>query len=132
MPLCGFNQKMLEGLTAFHEGLVEHGLIERSRIRGQTIDETLQRELTDMERFLNETPRIENPEVRVIVENLTRYAEAFYKLLQKEGVDNSERIIKRLNALYLNMDHKFYSELEGQEDDMKKLAEHLNNQYPEL
>jgi len=23
MPLCGFNQKMLEGIEAFHEGLVE-------------------------------------------------------------------------------------------------------------
>ena len=27
MPICGFNEKMLKGLTALTEGLVEHGLI---------------------------------------------------------------------------------------------------------
>ena len=48
MPLCGFNQKMFEGLTAFHEGLVEHGLVDRSRIRGESINQTIEREISDI------------------------------------------------------------------------------------
>ena len=51
MPLCGFNQKMLEGLVAFQEGLVEHGLYERSRETGQTYEQRLEEELADMDRF---------------------------------------------------------------------------------
>lgn len=31
MPLCGFNQEMLEGMSKFHKGLVEQ-LIEKSEI----------------------------------------------------------------------------------------------------
>ena len=79
MPLCGFNQKMLEGLVAFHEGLIEHGLVERSRIRGQSVEETLQRELSDMERFLDETNNLADPKIRELTEALTNYAKAFYK-----------------------------------------------------
>ena len=26
MPLCGFNQEMVEGLASFHKGLVEYGI----------------------------------------------------------------------------------------------------------
>ena len=31
MPLCGFNQKMLEGMEAFHEGLVEFVINEKEK-----------------------------------------------------------------------------------------------------
>lgn len=124
--MCGFNQKMLEGLAAFHEGLVEHGIIERSKIRGQTTSQTIKREFEDMERFLRETNRIADPEVREMTEAITQYARAFYNLIQSRGIENYQQTIRKLNDFYVEMDRKYYSELEGKTEDMKHLAEHLN------
>ena len=128
MPLCGFNQKMLEGLIAFHEGLVEHGLVDRSTKKNQSVEQTLQNELRDMDRFLEETHRIDNPQMKELVEALTAYSRAFYQLIGKQGHDNYKQVIQGLNGFYRNMDGKFYSELEGQKDDMGQLVEYLNSQ----
>jgi len=126
MPLCGFNQKMLEGLIAFHEGLVEHGLVERSRIRGQSVDQTLQRELSDMDKFLGEIDNLTDPQVRELTEALTNYARAFYKLIEREGIDKYKQTIRALNQFYVKMDDKFYKDLEGKSGDMKDLVSYLN------
>ena len=128
MPLCGFNQKMLEGLVTFHEGLVEHGVIDRAKKKGQSVEQTLEAELDDMERFLAETPRIEDPQKRAIIEAITNYAKAFYQLVGSQGIDNYPQVIQKLNEFYRNMDHKFYSELEGKADDMRQLADYLNSE----
>ena len=48
--MCGFNQKMLGGLAAFQEGLVEHGLINRAKIKNQSVKKTLEDEIRDTER----------------------------------------------------------------------------------
>ena len=126
MPLCGFNQKMLEGFIALHEGLVEHGLVERSRIRGQSVDQTLQRELSDIDRFLGEIDNLTDPEVRELTEALTNYARAFYKLIEREGIDKYRQTIRALNQFYVKMDDKFYKDLEGKSGDMKNLVSYLN------
>lgn len=126
MPLCGFNQKMLKGLFAFHEGLVEHGLIQRSKNKKCSINETLQNEISDMDRFMVEIDGISDPESKEIIKNLTLYAKSFYTLIGKNGIDNYEQLIASLNNLYFEMDNKYYSELEGNPEDMKKLVEHLN------
>ncbi len=126
MPLCGFNQKMLEGLVAFHEGLIEHGLVERSRIRGQSVEETLQRELSDMERFLDETNNLADPKIRELTEALTNYAKAFYKLVDIEGVDKYKQTVRALNDFYVKIDDKFYRDLEGKPENMKQLVGYLN------
>lgn len=124
--MCGFNEKMLEGLIAFQEGLVEHGLVERARIRGQSVDETLQRELTDMDRFLGETSNLADPEVRELTEALTNYAKAFYKVISRKGIDNYQQTIRALHDFHAEMDRKFYTDLEGKPDGMKQLVRHLN------
>lgn len=128
MPMCGFNQKMLEGLVAFHEGLVEHGLIARARKKNQSVEQTIQNELGDMRRFLGETHKIADPQVREMVESITTYAKAFYQLLGTKGINKYMGVIQGLSEFYRKMDNKFYSELEGKEDDMKKLVEYLNFQ----
>ncbi|MEK6888505.1 MAG: hypothetical protein AABW80_00170 [Nanoarchaeota archaeon] len=127
MPLCGFNQEMLEGLDSFHKGLVEHGIIHRSKNESQSIEQTTTNELEDMNRFLKETYNISNPELRELTEALTKYASAFYKLVQKKGVTQYLQLIQFLNKFYFEMDNKYYSELEGEPEDMKKLALYLNN-----
>ena len=128
MPLCGFNQEMLEGLIAFHEGLVEHGLIERAKKKGQSAEQTLEDEIRDMDRFLGETHRIEDPQKREVIEALTKYAMAFYQLIRTQGIGNYRQAVQELNTFYREMDDKFYSELEGKPDDMRQLAEYLNTQ----
>ena len=128
MPMCGFNQKMLEGLIAFHEGLVEHGLIDRARKKNESVEQTLKNELSDMERFLGETHRIEDPQKREVVEALTNYAKAFYQLIGTRGIGSYKQVVQDLNIFHRKMDDKFYSELEGKNDDMKQLVEYLNSQ----
>ncbi len=126
MALCGFNEKMLEGLKLFHNGLVEHGIIERSKKKNQTVGETMNKEIEDMGRFQKELSTIEDSEIRELIRTLTEYACAFYKLIQREGIENYEKLIEKINNLYFEMDDKFYSELEGKPDDMKQLAIYLN------
>ena len=126
MPLCGFSEKMLKGLTAFHEGLVEHGLVGRAKTRGQSADETLKRELDDMTRFLRETNNLADPNIRKLTEALTNYAKAFYKVISKQGIDNYRQTVRALNDFYVEMDRKFYEDLEGKPEEMKQLVKHLN------
>ena len=79
-----------------------------------------------MDRFLKETNNIKSEEMRELTETLAKYASAFYKLIQKVGVEKYPEVIKFLNNFYFSMDNKFYSELEGKKDDMKQLTLYLN------
>ena len=126
MALCGFNEKMLQGISGLQEGLVEHGIVARSKKKGKTYEETLQKELDDMSRFMKEIRRIEDPELRELTEALTKYACAFYKLVNKRGINNYKKTIQFLNKFFWEMDNKYYTELEGKPEDMKKLALYLN------
>ena len=88
MALCGFNQEMLEGLSGFYKGLVEHGILERSKKKKQATETTINKELEDMNDFLRETRRIEDPEIKDLTEALTKHALSYYKFVQKKGVKN--------------------------------------------
>lgn len=125
--MCGFNQKMLEGLTAFQEGLVEHGLYERSRETGQTYEQRLEEELSDIDRFFNEMHNINDTEMRDIAIGLSTFARAFYKLTRRKGLDNYRQTVQAVNDYFVEMDRKFYKELQGKQNDMVRLVEHLNN-----
>jgi RNA processing factor Prp31 len=127
MPLCGFNQKMIEGLEDFHEELVEHGILGRSTRKNQSIDTTIKNELNDMKRFIGEMNSIKDPKVRSIVRNLAKYANSFYELVNDRGIDNYKNTIRNISTLYFEMDKKFYGDLEGKSHDMKQLAQYLNN-----
>lgn len=128
MPLCGFNEKMLEGLLAFNEGLVEHGILKRSQAKSRSFEQTLRMELSDMDRFLAETSAIKDPRLRKIVEGLTTYAQGFYEIVSEADIHQYKVVAKRLQAYFANMDATYYSELEGKTEDMKSLVAHLNKQ----
>jgi len=74
MPFCGFNEKMLKGLTALSEGLVEHGLKFRCEKNGETIEQGIKREISDMTRLLAETYRIDDSAKRFLTEGIVKYA----------------------------------------------------------
>jgi len=130
MPVCGFNEKMLEGLTAFNEGLVEHGLIHRAEKNGETLDQAVKRELSDMTRMLLEINKIENSAKRVLTEGIVKYAMGFYLVVRSKGVgdipNNYKEIIQTVGKYFDSMDSKYYGELEGKPNDMAQLAEYLN------
>jgi hypothetical protein len=125
MPFCGFNEKMLEGLAAFYRGLVEHGLLERKK-KGASIDNVIDSELGDIANLLENLHLIEDSSKRNLVESLARHAYVFYELVKQRGVKNQREIIEGLTKFYGEMDRKYYSELEGQPNAMRNLAEYLN------
>jgi len=100
------NERMLKGLKGFHKGLVEHGIILRSKTKNQTFQETMKKELEDMARFRKEMHRIKDPEIRELTRTLTKYACVFYKLVQKKGIENYKETIEFLDKLYLKIDDK--------------------------
>lgn len=128
MPICGFNEKMLKGLAAFNEGLVEHGLVHRSEKNGESVEQGIKREISDMTRLLCEIHRIEDVSKRTITEGIVRYAMGFYLIMRKNNVEDYKEVIEEISKYFQLMDEKYYSELEGRPDDMQELTEFLNNQ----
>ncbi len=126
MALCGFNEKMLKGITAFNEGLVEHGLKHRSEKNGETIDQAIKREISDMARLLLESHKIEDSAKRTLTEGLIKYAMGFYLIMRSKDVDDYKEVVKSIGEYFFFMDDKYYGELEGKADDMKILAELLD------
>lgn len=127
MPICGFNKKMLEGLKSFNEGLIEHGLIHRGELNDETIDQGIKREISDMTRLLQELQSIDDSAKRVITEGIVKYSMGFYLLTRKIDINNYHELIESISNYFFEMDDKYYSELEGNSDDMQKLVEYLNS-----
>ncbi len=126
MCLCGFNEKMLKGLLAFNEGLVEHGLMYRSKKNNETIEQGIKREISDMTRLLSEVKRIDDSAKQILTEGIAKYAMGFYLLMRKNNIDEYKEVIKKINDYFLYMDDQYYSKLEGKPNDMKELTELLN------
>lgn len=126
MPICGFNEKMLNALTAFSEGLVEHGLKFRSEKNGETIDQAIKREISDMARLLAEIHRIDDSAKRILTEGIVKYAMGFYLIMRKSNIEDYKEVIREISEYFHFMDDKYYSGLEGKPDDMKELAKLLD------
>lgn len=126
MALCGFNEKMLQGLKSFNEGLVEHGLQFRSEKNGESIDQAIKREIADMARLLEEIFRIDDVPKRVLTEGLVKYAMGFYLIMRKNDIKDYKEVIDKISDYFFFMDDKYYNELEGKAEDMKELAEFLD------
>ncbi len=119
---------MRKGLEMFNEGLVEHGLIDRTQKNNESIDQGIKRELSDMTRLFLEINRIENAPKRILTEGLIRYAMGFYLLMRTKNVEQYKQVVASINQYFFDMDDIYYSKLEGKLDDMRELAEFLNRQ----
>jgi len=126
MPVCGFNEKMLEGLTALSEGLVEHGLKYRCEKNKETIEQGIKREISDMARLIPELYRIDDTAKRILTEGVVKYAQGFYLIMRKNNIEDYKEVIEKVSDYFKFMDDKFYSELEGKSDDMRDLAKLLD------
>ncbi|NTV44612.1 MAG: hypothetical protein HGA67_02865 [Candidatus Yonathbacteria bacterium] len=126
MALCGFTEKMTEGLTDFNAGLVEHGLRFRSEKNGETVDQGIKRELSDMARLQAELWRIEDSGKRILTEGLVKYAMGFYLITREKGVEHYKETLESIAEYFRFMDDTYYSTLEGTPHDMATLAKLLN------
>ena len=126
MPLCGFNEKMLKGLAALTEGLVEHGLEFRCEKNGETIEQGIKREISDMTRLIPELNRIDDTAKRTMTEGIVKYAQGFYMQTRKTGIENYKENIAKTMEYFRAMDSKYYDELEDTPDDMKNLTKFLD------
>ena len=127
MPVCGFNEKMLKGLTAFNEGLVEHGLIYRAEKNGATLDQAVKREISDMTRLMLEIPGIDDSAKRVLTEGMVKYAMGFYLVMMGKDIKGDyKKVVSRIGEYFRSMDAKYYGELEGKADDMGELVKFLD------
>lgn len=126
MPICGFNEKMENALTAFSEGLVEHGLVYRCKKNNETIEQGIKREISDMARLVLEIPKIEDSAKRLITEGIVKYAQGVYLIMREKGITDYKETIAKIRDYFHSMDDKFYSELEGKPNDMKDLTKFLD------
>jgi len=124
---CGFNEKMLKGLNEFNEGLVEHGLFFKSKKNNESIEQAIRREISDMARLLSETHRIDDSSKRLMTEGLVQYVMCFYMLMRKKNIEDYKAVVKKVSEYFKKMDDKYYSEFEGNPNDMKEIVEFLND-----
>ncbi|MDB4984132.1 MAG: hypothetical protein JWM20_311 [Patescibacteria group bacterium] len=123
---CGFNEKMLETLSGFNKELITYGLVQKSKENDETTEQAIQREISDMSRFLQETHRIQDASKRMMTEGLLKYCIGFYMNMRRNKVEDHEDIVKRLGEFFMFMDNHYYSDLCHLPDDMEKLASALN------
>lgn len=126
MALCGFNKTMLEALNSFNKELINFGLVSRTKNNGETINQGIKREISDMTRLLHETHRIDDAGKRMMTEGLVTFVQGFYITTRKNGVEKSEKTIENIGKYFEAMDSKYYGEFEGKPEDMKELIEFLN------
>src|SRR3989344_249044 len=131
MALCGYNDKMSDGIRTFLEGLAEYGIIHRSKIKNRSIDESLAIELSDLDRLLSEVDNLEDPEKKDLTEGVAKLARGFYSLLKEKDIADYKTIAGVVDRFYWKMDQKYYPELEkkkeaGNPNDMKMLVQYLS------
>jgi hypothetical protein len=130
MPLCGFNEKMLKGLSDFNEGLIEYGLVFRGEKNDETIGQGIKREISDMARFIPEISKINDVPKRVITQGIVTYAMGFYMVMRAKELDKNsneyKRFVQEIGNYFQKMDEKYYGEFENNFNDMELLSAFLN------
>lgn len=126
MPLCGFTDEMLTSLKRFNSELIRYGLEQRSQENNESIEHALRREISDMSRLLMEIDRIDDSAKRILTEGMVKYALGFYLLVRKSGIEYGEHLNKEIIEYFHYMDDVYYASLEGKSEDMRELADLLN------
>ncbi|MBI3415497.1 MAG: hypothetical protein HY043_09280 [Verrucomicrobia bacterium] len=124
MPLCGFNQKMIEGIATFSEGLYE-ATIERGRQSKVTDISAVKTEVKEIELFIKALQE----KYRMTVETSKKMAEMIYGIavfsgglfesaLSQNG--HAEADLKRVFDGQVEKISKFLEQLESKHQELKK------------
>jgi hypothetical protein len=132
MPLCGFDEQMLDGLGMFYNGLLD-AVVRKSKKKDISIEEAIVLELKDIDGFLKELVILNNEIDKQKLIGITNYAKSFYlgslNLAKTKGIDILEAMkkeIEKTRDFLFEIDKYFYSYLENKEDSMKKLVHWIN------
>jgi len=132
MPLCGFDKQMLDGLSAFYNGLAE--AVRRKSIRQNiTIVQAIEIELREMDEFIAELPNLNDDLFKQKLIGITHYAQSFYHEVLKRHNETKEDINKIMETIiketrsFLYMIDKMYEErFRKMDSSMKELISWIN------
>jgi len=129
---CGYNQKMSEGMLMLLEAFIEHGILEKSKDKHRSIDDSLKIELSDLNRLISEADNIEDSAKKNLIRGVAIFARGFYSLFNSKNIEQYKNIVKSVDKFYWKMDNKYYPELEsekeaGNPNDVKILVQYLND-----
>jgi len=123
MPLCGFDQQMLEGLKMFHGGLAR-AVIKRTNEEKVSVEEAIKYELGEIDAFINELPNLSDEVNRERLIGIARYARAFYQGALTNGFEKEDSGTR--DFLY-SVDRAYYEGFRGRKDAMTDLITFLND-----
>ncbi|MDA3836045.1 MAG: hypothetical protein PF542_00320 [Nanoarchaeota archaeon] len=126
MAICGFNEKMLEGLRNLFDGAIEHGIIDRAKKKGIYIEEQFQNEFQEISQWLFYCKNISDGPTQKIIEGIgLLIVGVFEKDLLKGASKYKENHITGTNLLR-DLDDYFYGNLKGDKENMPQLFNWVN------
>lgn len=136
MPLCGFDEQMLEGLSNFYKGLAE-AVRRKSQERKIPIEAAIILELKDMDDFLKNLVLLGNPLNKDKLLGITQYAKTFYLGALQQSKEKQipietamENQIKETKQFLAAIDTHYYEHLEGKkEQPMTELVQWINGRF---
>lgn len=128
MPMCGFDEQMLDGIGMFYRGLAEAAL-RKSKEKNIIVEEAIILEIKDMNDFLKELVILDNEINKQKLIGITNYAKAFYlgslKLAKDKGISIEEAMnieIDQTRNFLFEIDEYFYKYLKNKDNPMKELV----------
>lgn len=112
MPLCGFNEKMLTGLSLFAEGLFDQA-IKRSKEDNLSLEDSLKQEISEMDIF-REILSAKGEKLQVL-NGITLIAQGMYRdglaKLPDEIRERFFHAVEKEKQFCVNLDNEYYENL---------------------
>jgi hypothetical protein len=126
MPLCGFNQKMLDGLRQFGEGLYDQAE-KRAKEDDCTIRESFDNEIQEMDIFFSILSAKDQIKYQALL-GVAHLAQALYRNAQGSEAPKEVFFSELEKAIdsFVRVDEKYYGELRPGNDPthaLKRLGE---------
>ncbi|MDO8537490.1 MAG: hypothetical protein Q7S21_01260 [archaeon] len=122
MPLCGFDEAMLDGLGMFYKGLAK-AVIRKAKEKNISIEDSIKIELNDMGDFLEKLQILGNELNKNKLIGITMYAKTFYlgalSQAKEKGIpieESMEKQIQETRNFLFGVDNHYYSYIEGKKD----------------
>lgn len=132
MPLCGFDNQMLDGLEAFYTGLKE-AAVRNAKERDQSIIDAIHQEIREMDEFLGELSALPDPEDRQCLEGVTQFARSFYQNSLRRGgnvYSAMDAEIAHRRKFLQSVDERYYGHIQGKSPKpMKDLVAWIAQEY---
>ena len=136
MPMCGFDEQMLDGLDDFHQGLVE-AVQRKSKKSNITVKEAVMWELKEMGLFMKELVVLGSETNKQKLVGIANYSSAFYlgalEKSKENNIDIEEAMkeeMKSTRGFLFEIDKYYYDYLEGKkENPIKELVSWIGKEY---